>query len=241
LITEAARLCGWLHFDASHHAAAQSYYIAGLRCSATAQDPLAGAHILACMSLQAMRTGHDQDAVNLIDSAHEQLGRNATPRLRALLAGRKALAHARAGEAAACGRALNDAERLLDAASPGTWEPDWLYYFDDADPAGQAGACWMDLRQPARARPLLDTALRTIDPSFVRDRTVLHGQSADVYLQDGELDLACEELGSAVDLAHRTGSVLSIATIRQARQAMSRYDHETRVRELDRRLATLAA
>jgi len=241
LITEAARLCGWLHFDAAHHAAAQSYYIAGLRCSATAKDPLAGAHILACMSLQAMRTGHDQDAVNLIDSAHQQLGRDATPRLRALLASRKARAHARAGEAAACGRALNSAERLLDAASPGTREPDWIYYFDDAELAATAGGCWIALRQPARARPLLDTALHTIDPSFVRDRTVLHAQSADVYLQDGELDLACEELGSAVDLAHRTGSVLSISYIRQARQAMSRYDRETRVRELDRRLATLAA
>ncbi|MGH4020499.1 MAG: hypothetical protein ACRDT0_14940, partial [Pseudonocardiaceae bacterium] len=98
-----------------------------------------------------------------------------------------------------------------------------------------------DLRQPARARPLLDSAMRTIDANFVRNRTLHHAWSADVYLQDGELDLACEELGSAVDLAHRTGSVRSIATIRQARQAMSRYDHETRVRELDRQLATLAA
>ncbi|MGI9062491.1 MAG: hypothetical protein ACR2FQ_01525 [Pseudonocardiaceae bacterium] len=241
LITEAARPCGWLHFDASLHAAAQSYYIAGLRCSATAQDPLAGAHILACMSLQATWTGHHQDAVTLIESAQERLGGDATPRLRALLASRKALAHARAGEAAACGRALNSAERLLDAVSPGTWEPDWIYYFDEAELAGHAGACWIALRQPARARPLLDTTLRTTDPSFVRDRAIQHTWSAEAHLQDGELDLACEELGAAVDLAHRTASARAIATIRQTRQAMSRYDRETRVRELDRRLATFAA
>jgi hypothetical protein len=90
LASEAARLCGWLHFDAAHHSAAQSYYVAALRCSASADDSLTGAHVLACMSFQATLAGQHNEAVALIDAAEHRTGNAATPRLRALLASRKA-------------------------------------------------------------------------------------------------------------------------------------------------------
>lgn len=233
LLAEAARLCGWLHFDNLNHPAAQSYYVAALRCSATANDPMAGANVLACMSFQAALTGQHQDAVSMIDSAQQQVRRNATPRLTALLASRKARAYARAGDTVACGRALIDAERNLDAATANVMEPDWLYYFDEAEFAAQAGACWVDLRQPARARRLIDDALRCINPNYVRDRSIYHARSAEVYLHDNELEMACHELRNAADLAHQSRSVRSLETIRSARLGISLHEHEVPVRELD--------
>lgn len=241
LIAEAARICGWLHFDAGQHAEAQSYYIAALRASVAAADPLTGANILAGMSFQATSTGHHHEAVALIDSARDQLGLDACPRLSAMLASRQARAHARIGDAAACGRALNDAESHLDAATSAPTEPDWIYFFDEAELAAQAGACWVELRQPDRARPLIDTALHTIDTGYVRDRTIYHTRSAETYLQQGELDLACHELSTAVDLARRTSSVRCVSIIRQARWAMSTYDREPCVVALDDHLTVLAA
>lgn len=233
LVAEAARLCGWLHFDAALHAAAQSYYVAGLRCSATAGDPLTGANVLACMSFQATLTDHHHDAVSLIDSAQQQVRRNATPRLTALLASRKARAYAKAGDVVACGRALVEAERSLDAATTDVTEPDWLYYFDDAEFAAQSGACWVDLLQPARARPLIDDALRNISPKYVRDSSIYHVRSAEAYLHDNELESACHELRTAAGLACQSGSVRSLETVRAARLGMSSHNHEASVRELD--------
>ncbi|MCU1680235.1 MAG: DNA-binding family transcriptional regulator [Amycolatopsis sp.] len=241
LVTEAARLCGWLHFDVAHHAAAQSYYVAALRSSASANDSLTGAHVLACMSFQATLTGHHQEAVTLIDTAEDQTKHAATPRLRAMLASRKARAYAKAGDAAACGRALNEAERRLDVTTPGTVEPDWIYFFDEAELAAQAAACWVDLDQPAKARPLIDNALSSMNPLYVRDRTIYHVRSAEAHLHAADLELACGELRTAAGLARQTGSVRSIDTIRAAREGMSRYDREPRVKELDLDLATLAA
>ncbi|WP_280463177.1 helix-turn-helix domain-containing protein [Nocardia carnea] len=241
LVTEAARLCGWLHFDAGHHAAAQSYYVAALHASASAKDPLTGAHVLACMAFQAMLTDHCQEAVALIDAAEQRTARAASPRLRALLASRKARAYAKAGDALSCGRALNEAERQFDTATSGTVEPDWIYYFDEAELTAQAAACWVDLRRPKAARPLIDTALSSIDPSYVRDRTIYHVRSAEAHLHAGNLELACTDLHSAAALARRTGSVRSIRTIRSAREALSRYDREPRVQQLDRYLAGLVA
>jgi hypothetical protein len=241
LVTEAARLCGWLHFDAAHHAAAQSYYVAALRSSASANDSLAGAHVLACMSFQATLAGHHQEAIALIDAAEDKTKHTATPRLRALLASRKARAYAMAGDASACGRALNEAERQLDATIPQAAEPDWIYFFDEAELAAQAAACWVDLGQPAKARPLIDNALSNMSPQYIRDRTIYHVRSAEAHLHAHNLELACDDLHTAVDLAGQTGSVRSVHTIRSAREAMSRYDREPQVRTLDRHLAGLAA
>ena len=239
LIAEAARLCGWLYFDARLHGAAQSYSVAALRSSATANDSLTGANVLACMSLQATLNNNHQDAVSLIDSAQQQVRHNATPRLTAMLASRKARAYAKVGDAMACGRALVNAERSLDAATADVTEPDWLYYFDEAELAAQAASCWVDLRQPARARPLIDDALRSISPKYVRDRAIYHVRSVEAYLHENELEPACHELRTAADLARQSGSVRSIETIRTARLSMSPYDHEAPVRELDDHLRVL--
>lgn len=160
---------------------------------------------------------------------------------RALLASRKARAHAKAGDVAACGRALVDAERSLDKVTTDTTEPDWLYYFDEAEFAAQAGSCWVDLRQPERARPLIDDALRNIDPNYVRDRALYHGRSSAAYLHDNELESACHELRTAAGLARRTGSVRVLETIRTARRGMSPHDHEAPVRDLDDHLRALDA
>jgi hypothetical protein len=129
LITEAARICGWLHADAGQHAAAQSYYVTALRASATANDTTTGANVLAWMSLQATLTGHSKEAVSLVEAAEQRTKYAATPRFKALFASRKAMAFAKGRDAASCGRALNEAERCLEAAVSGTSEPDWLYFF----------------------------------------------------------------------------------------------------------------
>lgn len=241
LVTEAARVCGWLHFDAGHHAAAQSYYVAALHASASANDSLTGAHVLACMSFQATLTGHCQEAVALIDAAEQRTTRTASPRLRALLASRKARAYAKAGDAVSCGRALNDAERHFDTATPGTGEPDWIYFFDEAELTAQAAACWVDLRRPKAARPLIDTALSSMSPRYVRDRTIYHVRSAEAHLHADNLELACTDLYTAASLARQTGSVRSIRTIHTARETLSRYDRDPQVRQLDRYLADLVA
>lgn len=175
----------------------------------------------------------------MIDSAQQHVQSTATPRLAALLASRKARAYAKAGDVVACGHTLVDAERSLNLAATDAVEPDWLYYFDEAEFAAQAGACWVDLRQPERARPLIDDALRSISPNYVRDRAIYHVRNAETFLHANELEPACCELRAAADLARHTGSVRAIETIRTARLGMSPHDGETSVKELDDHLRDL--
>lgn len=192
------------------------------------------------MSFQATLAGRTTDALAMLEGAEQRVGRDATPRLRALLASRRARAHARTGDTRHCAQALNEAETALAAASPGTAEPEWIYYFDEAELAAQAGACWTDLRRPERSRPLLDGALNTIAPTYVRDRTIYHARSAQTHMHSGDLDLACRDLTAAADLVKQTSSVRSLSTIREARRNMSTYNHEPVVRDFDRAVGTAA-
>lgn len=239
LIAEAARLCGWSCLDSDRHAGAQFHYALALRCSASAGDPFAGANILAGMSFQATLAGHISEALTMLDTAERKVGRNASPKLKALLASRRARAHARAGDVRGCSRALNAAEAALDLCDDGHREPDWIYFFDEAELAAQAGACWVELRQPNRARPLLDGALRDLAPQYVRDRTIYQMRSVQTHLHDGDLHAACAELTTATELAGRTGSARSISSIRDARRAMSPHEKESVVRDFDRVFAEM--
>ncbi len=153
---------------------------------------------------------------------------------------RKARAFAILGDATACGRALHLAERHLDVADADPDSPDWIYYFDEAELNAQAGACWVSLSQPTRARPLIDNALRTMGTTYVRDRTIYHVRSAQAYADTSELEMACHDLDSAIDLAEGTRSTRSIRTIRAGRRGLQRYAKNRRVRTLDRRLDRLA-
>jgi ATP/maltotriose-dependent transcriptional regulator MalT len=239
LIAEAGRLCGWVHVDAADHTAAQSYYVAALRSSVSANDPMNGASILKNMAAQANLTGQHQRALALLDAAEERVRRVATPRLRALLATHRARSHAMAGDAMSCGRALNDAERHLDRAAATITDPSGIYYFTEAEFQAQAATCWVFLRQPAAARPLIDSALDRMSPHHLRERSIYHVRSSEAHLQAGDLDVACGELQTAAELAGRSRSLRAVRTIRSARRAMSRHDAEPRIKTLDRQLATL--
>jgi hypothetical protein len=241
LITDAAGLCGWLHYDAARHDAAQYYYVAALRSSAIANDPLIGAHILGRMSELANIAGNHQDAINMLEAAEQQTRHVATARAKARIANGKAWANAQAGYSYACGKALNDAERWLEKAGPDTDEPDWLYYVNEAELAYTAGQCWVELRKPKKARPLIDNALASIEPDYVRDTALFHMRSAEAHLHANDLELACDDLRSAADLARRTGSIRTVELIRSTRLTMSAHANEPRVQDLDRHLASLTA
>jgi hypothetical protein len=225
--------------DAADHTEGQSYYEAALRSSVLANDPMTGASILENMAFQANLTGHHPQAITLIDAAEQRTKHVTTPRLRALLATQRARSHAMAGDAKSCGRALNDAERHLDNAAAATTDTAGIYYFDEATFQAQAATCWVFLRQPLKARPLIDSALHRMSPPFLRDRAIYYVRSSEAHLQANDLDMACVELRSAADLAERSQSMRAVRTIRSVRAAMSRHDAEPRVKALDSHLNAL--
>lgn len=92
-LSEAGRICGWIHFDQGLQGASQKYYLTALRASATAGDPETGANVLAFMAIQAYSAGDPRDAVALAQTAQEQARRRTTPLVRSILHARTDSSH----------------------------------------------------------------------------------------------------------------------------------------------------
>jgi hypothetical protein len=238
---ELGQLAGWVSFDAGLHGAAQRYYVSALRAAHAAGDRPLGANVLAGMSFQATVAGDPKDGVALADAAARGTAKAATPRVWAMLAARAARAHAQAGDAAACGAALARAEKAMAGISAGVEEPAWIYYFDEAELAAQAGACWLTLQQYHRAESELDNALRLQDPSYNRDRTIYHVRLARTELALGDMERACSLATTALDLARRASSQRSTWELGELQRELEPFRHDPRARDLDKALAASAA
>ncbi|WP_326571212.1 hypothetical protein OG539_35445 [Actinacidiphila glaucinigra] len=214
-----AQLGGWSATDCGRHGAAQRHFLTGLRLAHGAQDRPQAANLWAGLSLQAVFAGRHDDALTAARAA-ESAAAGATSRTRAMLATRRARAHAGLGEDSACRRSLEEAGRLLDTA-PGDDDPSWIYWFDEAELCAQSGIALLDLGRAEEAAPLLEKALAIQDPLYRRDRTLYTARAALARALTGDLDTARTLTGDAVELARDCGSPRVAIAVEQARTALT--------------------
>ena len=199
-----AQLGGWAATDTGRHGVAQRHYLTGLRLAHAAGDRGLAVALWGGLTLQALFSGHPQDAVDAAEAAVRAAG-GAPPAVRALAASRLARAHAALGAAGAFRRAAAEAERRLAAAEndPG---PSWLYWMDGAELAAQNGQSLLDLGEPREAGPLLEAALAAQDPVYVRDRALYSARAARARALTGDVDDARVMGREAARLGRHCGS-----------------------------------
>jgi tetratricopeptide (TPR) repeat protein len=235
------QLAGWVSFDAGLHSAAQRYYVAALHAAQFAGNQVLGANVLAAMSYQATTQGDAPAAISLSQRAIEGAAQNPSPKVTALLAVRQARAYAVAGDRQGCTAALGRAEEAMTRVGS-LEEPGWIYYFDHAELAAQAGACRLVLGQYEAANRELNHALSIQDRTYTRDRTIYHLRLATTQLKLGDLEHACSLGDDACDLASGgAGSQRIAEEMRNFRSELTAWRRDPLVRELDERLETYAA
>jgi hypothetical protein len=198
-LAEAARICGWLHFDAGLHAAAQSFYISALRASATAADSALGANVLAFMAIQTYSVGRPQDAVNLVRTAQQQT-KSTTPTVRAMLHMRAGRALSKAGDKAGCAHELEAARVALDAG-PRDDDPPWSYWMSAGEIEMIAASSALELDDPGKALEYFAAARDSqyAADGYARDNALYLVRSAEAHLRLGDVDAACEVAGKVLD------------------------------------------
>jgi len=212
-LAEAARICGWLHFDAGRQAAAQSYYISALRASASAGDRASGANVLAFMAIQTYSVGNPQDAVNLVRTAQEQ-ARSATPLVRSMLHMRAGRALSKTGDRVGSAREL-EAARSVYAIGSRDDDPPWAYWMSAAEIEMIAASSALELDDPHQALASFAAARESsyAADGYARDNALFLVRSADAHLRLGEVDAACEaashalEQSDGVDSARPSGAL----------------------------------
>lgn len=195
---ELARLAGWAAFDSGRQAAAQQYYLAGLRAANASGDHALAVNIVGFLGIQAYSAGRLADSVALMEAATAES--RATPAtVQAMTWARYGRAQAKAGDTESARRALDKASTLLAKTVSGD-TPSWAYWVDQTRLTAQVGRALFDLRDYAAAERELASAITACDGKYPRDRATWQGRVAICQLRTGRLDEACTSAREAVDL-----------------------------------------
>jgi tetratricopeptide (TPR) repeat protein len=223
LAAEAARQAGWLSFDTGYHAAAQSYFAAALRASGDAADALTGAYAASFWAIQCYSAGDPRDAVALLNAAHAQTLRLATPRFDAMLAARTARSYSKIGDPTACQRSLDRARNAL-AAGPHDDDPPYLYWVTLGEVEMIAGSSALELGDPTEALRRFDDAMRHYngDEQYPRTHAIYLSRAADAHLRLRDLDQAVSVAQHAVRCLGGVDSARSSDTLADLR---TKFDH----------------
>jgi transcriptional regulator with XRE-family HTH domain/tetratricopeptide (TPR) repeat protein len=236
---ELAQLAGWVSFDMGDVDAARGHYATALRAANKAGDDAMAAHTLGWMSYLATSDGKPQEGVRLAEVGVDRAARTPSRTLRASVARMKGRAHALAGEAQACAQAFGRAEVELAEADRSD-DPEFIYCFDQAVLLAHQGMASVALGRPELARSVLERSLATLNPTWVRDRSLHLTWLAGSLVQAGEVPQACRVAIQAAELLERASSQRTAAVLRELHGQLRPWWSHQDVQALGDRLLTLS-
>ena len=191
-----AYLCGFMHFDDTLNASAQQYYRISLRLADEADDRVGYATALRGLSVQAESLGHHTLGAQLAQAAVD-VGWHAAPvPVRAFLSGQLAVATAAIGEHVASLGHFRRTERLLDRANSNT---DAVGAFHEASLEYQYATLAVYQGAPMVAIDAFKRSLRARPDAERRSRALTLARTAELFLDGGRLESACEQWDRFLD------------------------------------------
>ncbi len=233
LASEAARQVAWTMFDSGRHASAERFFETSLRASATAGDAVAGAYAMSFMAIQHYTAGNPQNAVSLMDTAETSVSGNATPKMRAMLASRKARALSKTNDPRGNARALEAARKLLDRG-PHDDDPPFLYWVTRGEVEMIAGSSALEMNDPAKALRCFSAAVQADYPGDVqypRTHAIYLARAAEAHLAMHDLDAAVVQARHAARCLGSVDSARSSSTMVGLRRKLAVHTTNAAVRE----------
>ncbi|MBF6060964.1 helix-turn-helix transcriptional regulator [Nocardia terpenica] len=205
VVGELSQLAGWVASDAGRYADAETDYLEGVSAASEAGDKVLAAQLFSSLSYQMSNVGNPADAALLARTAVVG-ARDATPVVRTLLLERVAWASARARDRDGSRRALDAVDDTYDSHSPDIAEPEWTYWLNRDEIDVMAGRCFVELRDPSSAEPLLSRAIDGYPADHAREVALYRTWLAEAYAGKGELDAARATIARARRAADKVKS-----------------------------------
>ncbi|GAA4797024.1 tetratricopeptide repeat protein [Streptomyces ziwulingensis] len=189
-------LTGYMAVDEGVHGMAQRYYLKALELAGAAEDHLTFCTTLRGMSVQAVDLGHGPEALRLADAA-AAAAPQASPRMRAFLAGQQAHAAAKEGDRRTALQRIKEAETAMEKAESqyrifGSYNPSALAY--------HIGQVRYELGDVTGSIASLGESDR-LRPSFFRRTSIRYlSMLAERQLQVGHLEAACDTWGRVLEI-----------------------------------------
>ncbi|MEV5576462.1 helix-turn-helix transcriptional regulator [Spirillospora sp. NPDC052269] len=226
----------WLAYDAGRQDPARALYADAAMLAQSSGDPQLQAHVNLNMAQQATylaratgRRGHAREALRFAERAGMAARHLPSPRLRALIELRRALAHAELGDEIAFRREVALARDEIERGSHDS-DQNWTSFVRPSEINGYEASGYCSLDRRDRATPLFRVVLE--DDRSPRDRAFYRARLAGSLAELGDVPGAVEEgmavLAEIVDGHLTSGRVLR--ELRPVRQAATGGSDEFRDR-----------
>ncbi len=206
IAADAAALLGWQALDMGEPVRAWSAFRVGGTAAQEADQPTLRAFITAEMGYVPLLHGQPRQALSLLDEAESLSAKSATPTFVAWLSAAKAEAHALLGDTRGTMAALQRADTAIDRATAGEETIPAVSYFDQSHLLRWKGQCLALVDRASEAEPILQSAVKAVDLSFVRARSGMLLDLANCHLAQDGLEEACVTACQALRLARDTRS-----------------------------------
>ncbi|KAB7835494.1 hypothetical protein [Streptomyces mobaraensis] len=237
LASRYAESAAWLHEDCADTESAVYWTQQATGWAVEAGDETMTAWTLFRRAQQATAAGNAAQTISLSRAA-QRYDRILTAQMRAAALQQEAHGYALAGDELTCHRLLDQA--VAFASEPGRAGDGRSGHGDFATPAyleAQRAHCWLLLKRPDRAAPLLSTALTELPEVYRRDRGLLYARLATAHAHNGDIDQAVEQGHLALAVARGSGSARTLHETINAVDAMGSAHNDRRVSELAEAIA----
>jgi hypothetical protein len=241
LLSLYADLCGfagWLSFDLDNFDAASHYYETGRAAAHEAHNTELGALILCNMSQLATWSGQARIGIDHAVAAQGWAIQTDDLPLRAYTHDVAARAYALDGNQPAALTAIQQAKTTL--AAKDTEQPTLVYFYGTGQLASTESNCLLHLGDPVQAATVAEVAMKTIDPSFVRNLAMVSLRLGMCRLQAPSPDVAGAALaiGNAARLASHNHSVRLVERLGRSWQQLGPWHDLPEVQDVRDRMAT---
>ncbi len=236
-LAESYLLAGRIEFfDIREPEPAGRTFLLALQAAGEAEDTLLGAAILAHAAFIPGWAGERDAALERMVAARTYARRGPAPlELLAWLDAVEAECETRCGNARAALRLLGHAEDLLAGESEHPVPP-WLDWFSPVRLAAFKGNTQVKAGHLPQARQTLLEVLEALGPGAEKQVTVVLGDLAAVEAAAGDPQAACRYALRALDELERTWYATGMDRVRDVRRALTPYQDQPCVQELDDRL-----
>jgi transcriptional regulator with XRE-family HTH domain len=238
VLGELAGVAGNVFYDLKRYPNAWGYLDSAVAAAKEAEDRDLEAWSLATQSLIPTYAGDHEEALILIEKARGVAVGHASPSRQAWICALAARARAGVGDEDGCRRAIGEASRTLDRATPASRRPG-TDFFDAPRLRGIDGTCWLLLGRSNTARNALDEALALRDPADIKGRALLRLDVASTHLFEGDFRTACQVIGTALAIPEENLVEPIMRRYRALRCQLEPWNGTRAVRSLDDQLGTV--
>ncbi|WP_228981774.1 hypothetical protein [Streptomyces sp. DH12] len=215
----------WYGYDGGRTEQGRAACMEALAAAQLVDDPLLQVSVLETLVLLALKAERAWEAASAVENAHRLANRaGAGHTVRLLIALRDANVATHTGDLAGARRALSRAVSHQGRADTDAEVPGWARFVGPFEVDYATADMYVRAHQPRRAVPFLRAAVRGIGGDLARNSASYRVKLAGVLLDAGEVDEACAEVSSVLEVCGAISSPRLVGKIRSFGRAVAAVD-----------------